>query len=219
MTMQVGMIAKDGIVLASDTWWSRSPKPGHSGTHHGWDSSKFVINDAKNIAVACARDKITSTRIAEAIVSKMSAAEPAGNREQRIRQVASVAAEGHDVECLIAFAGSDPGLYLFQHVNQGADVISDRIIKFAHTGDSTNAALFWLMRYYQHDKTVLQLMGLASHTVLAAKEFNSALISGLEIVYSDGSEFHRLSPHENNEWVMRSKGWEAQIEELIMGVT
>src|SRR5260370_21572663 len=179
MTIQVGMLGSDGVVLASDTKCSRdSLNPDGLAADDSYGSSKIRIDDSSQIAVTCARDMVAANRIAEAFMSELKR-ESWENPERPIREIGCnvMAAVGKnlDIECLIGLAKPVPSLYKFQYVQNGTQIISDRIITFAHIGHAMNAAIFWSLRHYKKEP-VQGFMPLASILVVDAAEINCSRI-------------------------------------------
>jgi hypothetical protein len=63
MTMQVGMVGTNGIVIAGDTHHSVSPMFANlMGVRHGYGSTKIRTDEAGRVAVTCAMDMRPVTR-------------------------------------------------------------------------------------------------------------------------------------------------------------
>src|ERR1700719_366004 len=136
MTMQVGMLASDGVILASDTKCSRDALNSDGlAADDSYGCSKIRIDDSGQIAVTCARDMVAANRLAEAFMSELKR-ESWENPERPIREIGCtvMAAVGKnlEIECLIGLAKPVPSLHKFQYVQDGAQIISDRIVTFAH---------------------------------------------------------------------------------------
>jgi 20S proteasome alpha/beta subunit len=215
MTMQIGMVGTDGVILAGDTRCTRWPLIGGVGARHSYSASKIVLSEDGRIAVSVARDMAAGNRISEAIISSLANEEPQ-NRERRLVEIGGTEARGHDVECIVALAEPDPKLYFLQCTNSGQDVIGPRIGSFVHAGDTVNAATFWAMRYYK-PLPVNQLARLAAHLVIVAGELNSATINGLEIVICGESGIRRLPEDEIRNLETDARRWDKEIGQLIFG--
>src|SRR5690349_1173704 len=72
MTMQVGMIGTDGIVLAGDTWCSRSPRNPGFAARMGYHASKIKISHERGIAVAVSGDMDRGNEVASRVISEVS---------------------------------------------------------------------------------------------------------------------------------------------------
>jgi len=67
MTMQVGMVGTDGVILASDTKWTDTRE-----LRHTFGSSKIKLTADRRVAITCARNMETSCRMAEWILAELS---------------------------------------------------------------------------------------------------------------------------------------------------
>jgi hypothetical protein len=59
MTMQVGMVGTDGLLIASDTQWTKNREL----VRHSIDSTKFNINHDCGIAISRARSMETAGKL------------------------------------------------------------------------------------------------------------------------------------------------------------
>lgn len=190
MTIQVGMLGTDGIVLAGDTRVFRNPLTGVQAPWQHYQGPKIRISNSGRIAVSCAHDMQTAHDVADAVFAGMTHGDhPSCERE--IKDIGSAAAHGRNIECIIAFADPLPCLYLFQYINGGNDIECQRIISCVPAGDTRNPAVFWGMRYYQM-LPVDQLKHLAACMVVAAGELNNGTIGGFEIVFCTSEGCRRL---------------------------
>ncbi|HEY6769054.1 MAG TPA: hypothetical protein VI386_30290 [Candidatus Sulfotelmatobacter sp.] len=218
MTVQVGMLGSNGIVLASDTKWNREPLKTLEDSRDDYGSSKIKISDSRRIAVTCARDMLAASFLASALMDGLKP-EVWEDAEIPIRDIgcAAMATQRHlNVECLVALAAPNPCLYMFQYANQGTHVLSVRISTRIHIGDSTNPAKYWSLRYYRR-LPVKRLMRLAAQVVTDAHEMNTATVDGLEIVYCEhDSGFHRMSDRENRKLEATARGYSNDIGEMLL---
>jgi hypothetical protein len=199
MTMQVGMVGTDGVLLASDTRWVEETRP----TRTPWNDTKFKINHRCGVAVARARSMETASRLADEIISlslenESWRASSDYTSIQRIVAKVFPTAEGRErAQCLVAFTRPTVELCLFQtaKVNGDWSVVPHSITGgSAYAGDEGNQAIFWGERYYRNLKLPIErLIPLAAHLVFAAGVLNSAMIEGLDIVLCNASGIRRLS--------------------------
>ena len=70
MTMQIGMVGIDGVLLASDTRWMNTGDVRQ--TSH---SSKMRFNHARTVAITCARNMENALRISDNIIADLSSDE------------------------------------------------------------------------------------------------------------------------------------------------
>jgi hypothetical protein len=224
--MQVGMIANDGIVLASDTRSSREPLPNapEGSVWYRYASSKIRIADSGKVAVTCARDMMLASYLAEALLAGLTP-EFWTDPEPKMREIGSaeIASRGwREAECLVALVDPLPALFHLQCLNQGADSFCPRITDFAFAGDRTNSAIFWAMRYYGvrpvESRSAQSLIPLAAQIVTDAGELNSGSIGGLEVVYSDAAGFHRLTDSESRTLEIETESRGMRIQEVLFGL-
>lgn len=214
MTMQVGMVGSDGIVLASDTRWTTSPNVSGWTARHGYNSHKIKIDATNSVAVACARDKVDSNRVADALLQL--ANESALNRVDRIEEIGKAVAGSEDLECILVFAKPEPALYFFQYL-KGKVVAREQVFTYVFGGDTVNAAVFWIRNYHKY-QPIHQLKRLAAHAIGSAGKICPDHISGLEIVCcSISSGLSRLPPEENRELELESEEWDKEIGIKILG--
>jgi 20S proteasome alpha/beta subunit len=213
MTMQVGMIGSNGIVLASDTRHSVNPLVSDGGVRHHYGAPKIKIDPTEQLAVACAGDMPTANQIASRVMDELMAVDPF-NRERRIWEIGREVAGSHDAQCLIAYP--DSRLYFFQSTNSGSDVSCTEVWDSIHAGDSINAATFWTTRYYRK-LPIKRLLRLAAFLIFEAHKLASGGINGLEMVYWNGAKYLHLSKDENRKWEAKAKQWDKQIRRFILG--
>jgi hypothetical protein len=189
MTLQVGMLGTNGVVLAGDMRVSRNPLAGVHAPRQTYQGPKIQISDNGRIAVSCARDMQAGKDVARAIFDNMTHGDhPSCERE--IKDIGSAAAQGRNVECIVTFADPLPCLYIFQYINDGNDVECQRIISCISAGDTRNPAVFWGSKYYEmfDNLPISQLKHLAACMVVSAGDLNSAVIGGLDVVFCTTSE-------------------------------
>lgn len=219
MTMQIGMVGSDGIVLASDTQWTSTVQPMENGEPKGYPvryithSSKIKTND--RMAVSYGQDKKTAHSTAEAILTSF----PCDNPNEAIKQIADgiPAEERRDVQGLIAIPPDH--LYRFQIAMQNAQWTPscEPAFQYDMAGDVANLSAFWIRRYHQEWLTVEQLIPLAAHMITAAHIIHNGTIGGLEIAICKMGEIIRL-PRERTR-ALAKEAWERDkaITEMIFG--
>ncbi len=206
--MQVGMLASNGLVLASDTKCSRDSLMLDGLTaDDDYGCSKIRIHDSGRMAVTCARDMIAANKLAETLFTELRP-ECWENPERYIREIGrntmTAIDPNLDIECLIGLSTHPASLFKFQYARGGKDILSDRILTYAHTGHALNAAIFWSLRHYTI-RPVRNLVTLASVLIADAAAINSARIGGLEVVYGDFNGFHRYTLEENRKLESEAK--------------
>jgi hypothetical protein len=193
MTMQVGMVGTDGILLASDTRWMET----YFSVRQTTTRSKIEINRNRGIAVSFARNMDTSLVIANQIISELKDEDwddPEISIEQITAAVLTRCEERKDAQCLIVLATPHPCLFSLRIANVGGVVKplcmseSSKVVM----GDNINAAIFFSERCYSR-KPIRELVPVAAQLVVGAGKLNPGAIEGLEIILCDASGFHRLS--------------------------
>jgi hypothetical protein len=73
VTMQIAMIGKNGIVIASDTKWSttwvRSDRARIQELRDEHSDSKILLSPTGDLAVCCAGDMIAANEVAQKVIS------------------------------------------------------------------------------------------------------------------------------------------------------
>ena len=223
MTMQVGMVGTDGVLIASDTLLMDKPerasaKEEESRVRDTSNASKITINYKRGIAISCARTMSSARRVASNIISKLRDEQLANPREpiekigSEVLESLGLDGEQRDAQCLIIIQGATPGLYFFEFgdVNGLVGPICTRVIKHKAAGDQINPAVFWKNRYYER-KPVRQLIPLAAHLVVSASKLNSGSIDGLEIVFCDADGLHRIDEESVRKLEAQANEWDEQI--------
>ena len=194
MTMQVGMVGADGIVLAGDTRRTRCPELSLErpwmGGRFGEDGTKMQVSGDRKVAVSSALCLDTAERIGAAIIARLDIS------KSFIRQDIEVIAkevfgsnEKHHFQCLVVVATDPkPRLFCLEDMNVEGEhtVVCQERNRLAVAGDTVNAAIFWAELYYnQHQptkrKAVKELVPLCAHLVVCAQSLNTATIGGLEM--------------------------------------
>jgi 20S proteasome alpha/beta subunit len=207
MTMQIAMLGSDGIVIASDTKYTRGPQPDNAAKRYGYGSSKIGISEDGRIAAACSMAMKYSAQSAVSVFTDLEKDIHSVDRycdyTKKIEQSADQALEGQYVQCIFGFADPEPALYRFTSYageHQEKEIKCQKVLDRIPGGDVTNSAIFWSEAFYGR-LPVAQLITLAAQVVVSAGEINNGGIEGLEIVYADqkSSGFKRLTLAENRE--------------------
>jgi len=175
MTLQIGMLGRDGLVVVGDTWQFVEPK---NRPWYGFDAPKIRVAPNKRIGVAGAHNMDVFVAIADQIIRELS--NPCENRTERIESIGRQIAAGEDSECLVAFADPWPSLYRFGHSRTG-EVRCEEIYGSFAIGDHGNpAAWYWTKRFYDISLSCQQLSRLGALCVVSAAKISNGPIGGLD---------------------------------------
>ncbi len=223
MTMQVGMVGTDGVLIASDTKWHSAPqipteKLWVTG-RHSFNSPKIKISEKRGIAVSRALNMETASHVADEIIENLDEHDfpnPVGPIEVIGERVLHTA-DRQDAHCLIVLARPVPQLFMFCFglVDGTRGPICRKMESISFAGDNVNPAMFWAERYYKK-LPIKTLIPLAAHLIFTARNLNNGAIGGLEIVLCDESGFHRLSDESLNRLESWSYEFDQRIESLLL---
>lgn len=226
MTMQVGMMASDGVLIAGDKVWANNESTQYASARHTSNTTKIEINYDKGVAIACARSMELATRVAQDLLSELDPGDWAGP-ENRIKPITTKLLEQlpekrRHFQCIIATARPEfqlfhlyAGLYDLQ---KGVECRRQDHTVFA--GDTMNSAVFWRERYYSSWEgsplPIDQLIPLAAHIVLSAGQIGRGAIGGLEIVRCDKDGVRHLSKQSIEKLKIASVDWDARFGKEIL---
>jgi hypothetical protein len=228
MTMQVGMHACDGILLASDTYITNPPLLGRTqlwcGGRHGTDSTKLQINHAKGIAIACSGDMNTACLMAEAILSGWDdrhLTNPEGILEDFCESVAG--AHRQRAQCLVVLTRPNPQMFIVNTMPNTENVWEPWCkpsSKVLIAGDTINSAIYWIEKYsrgwIRHALPMERLIPLAAHMIGQSKTLNTAGINGLDILVCNSMEIKRLSKISCELLERQAEQWDDAIRDLFL---
>jgi len=225
MTMQVGMVGTDGVLIASDTKWYKVPRVSDEfwmgdKPRVSFFSPKIIIDYQRGIAISRANNMEVAEEVAKQIIEHL----PQGtNLETAIQEIGERVLESAqwdrlEVQCMVAFSKPTPELFLFtsgptREGKRGA--IVRKMERYVFAGDNVNPATFWVERYYRR-LPVKKLIPLAAHFIASASKLSSAAIDGLEIVFCDKSGPHRLDADSIGKLQAMPDEWDKQIENLFL---
>jgi hypothetical protein len=207
MTLQIGFVGTDGIVLASDR-----KKVFFDPVQHSSSVSKFICS--KDIAIACA-----GYEIGELVARKM-LSDTSSLPFFRAEQLAAEVYEQHaqnlkansDSQLLAVSLKDLNAIYNLQII--GGTPRSNRCRDKAYGGHLMNSGLFFSERFYER-KPISQLVFLAAHTILMAAKLNPRDIEGLEIVTCTESGIAHLPESQIAELVARSNDLDTELRSLM----
>ena len=188
MTIQVGMVGTDGIVLASDTCMVEL-----DFTYNTINGRKIFLLDAYKVVWGFAGDE-SAYRCGQQLEEDLDAhrfdfrnigksLERSGDDGFR-RESERVSRFRPDINrrLLVIFYGDQvQELQLWEVKLQQKGTVANRITGKVVTGDRNNNARFFAS-YYQDSFSTERLLQLAAHIVLMAHERNTLLIEGLDLL-------------------------------------
>jgi hypothetical protein len=193
MTMQVGMVGTDGVLIASDTKWADNQAKVRSST----DSGKLrVLRVEPNMVVSCAGSMATAHRLADEIVAVtkkdedwLSSADFRINKRIGKKVLKGVEDGRQHAQCLVAVTRPSIKLYRWEIARVCGEwsPCGQEVLTKQYAGDTANPAVFWAERYYPRKpkQPISELVPLAAHLICTAHTLNTAGIDGLEIVLCD----------------------------------
>ena len=237
MTMQIGIVGSNGIVIAGDKRCTHLPalRPNQfwaTGTH-GTNSSKIIVNYKRGIAVSAARDMELAMDIAREIAAHLPEdqysdpvswiQDQAAKILERVRREHNNPSERIEAHCLIMVNRPGPKLFRFQFavVDGEWGPFCQEMTRLAIAGDNVNAAIYWPEAYYncfpygRKRLPVKSLVPLAAHTVVLAHRFTPVSVNGLEVVLCDETGLHKLSDQSIETLMQTSEEWDKQFGKTI----
>jgi hypothetical protein len=216
MTLQIGMLGQDGVILTGDTRINAKPIPGADAPWMSYEGQKIHISDSGRIAISCAHDLQSGSQVAEAIFSKMTRGDYPGC-EREIEELGAANAQGRNVQCIVVFADPLPCIYLYTFARVGDSQHNDcqRVISCVPSGDIQNPAVFWGMSYYKQ-LPIERLKRLAACMVIAGGKLNSAIVGGFEMALCTKDGCVRVDEASTKELQMQAHVKLDAIGELIL---
>lgn len=211
MTLQIGMLGRDGIVVVGDTWQYVDPG---DRPWYGYHSSKFRISADRRIAVAGAHDMDASFAVADEVIRQLSG--PCDDRRAEILNVGNRIAEGKNSQCLLAFSDPCPTLYRFSHRVAGQSSCEE-VIGCIPIGDQWSTAYYWAMRHYDHGRSCQQLARLGALVVISAGHISSGSIGGLEGFTCGTTGIRLWTRHESESLKAEIDNLEKGFRESVLG--
>jgi hypothetical protein len=228
MTMQIGMVGTDGVLLASDTLWMNTPRFQMAAAprpRETSNSSKIVIDHKRGIAISYANNMETARRMADEIIAGIGDDLLNGGKspigaivEIGDRILDSTEEVRRDVSGLIAFTIPNPKLFFFgtalinnnPHPRTDCQPVTSKRI----AGDNVNAAIFWSERYYER-QPIKNLVPLAAHLVVSAGKLKGSAVGGLEIVLCSRDGIAQLPQTTCERLESQANKWDTEIGRLF----
>lgn len=215
MTMQVGLVASDGIVIASDKKLSYSG----AGTNQAATTDKITWNDDQNILCADAGFR-TSNTIASQIVNLDTLElllEPTDFRwRQQLFKTASGVSRPSVLnpldEVIVVRRDSLDKFWIVGKTTgsgESVDSVSDRLV----TGDTGNLGRLWPSFFYKSSMNVTEMSFLAVLTIWWGEKHNpSSIGNGIDLVVCTKTGF-QVQPAER--FVQRCEDFHSQLSSIF----
>lgn len=221
MTFQIGMVGRDGVLLASDM--KRTYVPNVRGCYRSSsEQPKIIVPPGGHVAYCCSGDELTEAaarlfcdrtdNFADDSAIKKALEGAAQEAMSQARMPGSAPLSGGS--SLFAYRSAREKIQLWCLEMRSSLVAAPHATpEFKHVinGDRGNPAGFFIERYFQQCKPIQDLVALAAHTILIAGRLNPAGVSGLEIVFCTAKGFERVSEDGIAELIERSGKLDADI--------
>lgn len=225
MTMQVGMVGTDGVLLASDTQWNEE-----IGMVRGYTNAhKIKTNDECGVAISQSGKMVTAGYLADAIIAatlekRKWFCDEVDSKQKIEKKVLAFARPGSELcQCLVAFTQPDIQLWRFQtvEIRKSWELVGEQSFSKIYAGDCKNASIFWGERYYPRQPRVpiRTLVPLAAHLIIAAHPLNTSGVSGLEIVLCDKNGITRLTDEEISGLELRASEMDKEFGDSLLSQT
>ena len=211
VTLQIGMVGSDGFVIVGDMW---KHVPSSKRQWFGYVGTKLMISPSGKSLAAVARDVDVASDVATEIFAQLESSSE--GRIDRIKEISSRVAQGHDIECFVIFTQPQPEMYFIQKDKSGPTTC-ELMYGCYPLGDAGNPAYYWTMRYYGAGKTVDQLVRIGALVVIEAARFNNAMIQGLEVATIDGQGLRIWDRKESDALKSEIDVLESRISALVQG--
>jgi hypothetical protein len=221
VTMQIGIVASDGIVLASDIWTHTNitdEMRAASRARPAWKGepvSKIAADAKSSIAISRAHDVMQARLVADAIAKNLTE-DCWHNPEHKIEEIAkdSLKEERNyrGSQCLIALTKPDFRVFRVQctqHPDTRENVCwCDSSDRYLLAGDMYNPATFWATKHLFNGSylnwSVRDAIGIATQIIVDACSVSNGSIRGLEIAWGDKNGFRYLPS--TRELISRAQG-------------
>lgn len=230
--MQIGIVASDGIVLASDIWTHSDVTPkmrAESLAAPVWKGepvSKIAVSNDGCLAVARAHDLQQAKLMSAAVLSNLSV-ENRQNPEQRLKEIAieSLSSQFYrGSTCLVASISAPLRIFrvrCFYDPDVCKNVCEcDQSNEYLLSGDSYSPATFWATRYLPSNSTkqltVDEATSLAIQIIVDAGIINSGSIRGVEIVRGNSDGFYYCSSDVTRGWAEEARKRSVDFGERVL---
>ena len=197
MTFQIGLVGKDGVLLASDTLHTQvaptrstfnSPKISHdtrTQITHCWSGDELgqLFSDVMRNRLPTAEERATEHAFSDYLRLRADNAIEVANAIRRADQPTSLRSSSVMLAVPTPVNGTTMSLWRLDLSSDGRCPCPHNVIDKTCCGDESSPALLFTERYFPQDERVpiRDLVSLAAHTVFMASRFNN-WVAGLQIV-------------------------------------
>jgi hypothetical protein len=220
--MQIGMIGKDGIVLASDkTWsttWVKRDRAKIQELRDEHNDSKILLSPTGDVAVSCADDMIAAIDVAEKVISGWNP-ETDDSKCSALKTLVEPLCSHRSFQCIVASTHPEPGLFCISYDLRSDDrpLSITRALDRICAGDRANAAKFWHLRYYDRNLPTPKLFSLAAQLITDAAVLNSGIIGGFDLAVSKRGVSRRIPKQKCDSLAEVAQQRSKAVSELIFG--
>jgi hypothetical protein len=208
MTMQVGLVGSDGIVLVSDSLTFTDLPPRLQNRDNQINDTqtleKIKISPSGKIAVSCAWDMRQALALADALIQGFSeTSTPIDDQLRNIARTSMAQSTWKSAECLVVISKPVPALFSLQCI-KGSNGENDEyhcipVPFYAFAGHRHLSPTFWVHRYYDISgprANTASLLHLGTQVVVDAGRLSSGAVRGLEAVCCTSSGIRRIPEHD-----------------------
>jgi hypothetical protein len=219
VTLQIGLVGTDGIVLAGDL------KTRFFDEVETFGLTSKILTSARGIALAYSGYEI-SREVAKRIIADETLLDFDDSAQwQTTEKIASdvyrepfpdiVAPDRRDSEILLVSTCSIDHFYSLEMRNENRCWLRRREDK-AIAGHVVNSGCFFVERYYRKSATVEELALVAAYAIFAASKLNPPGIEGLEMVTCTKAEIGRMPDGDIKSLESRCREIDKEIEALLL---
>jgi 20S proteasome alpha/beta subunit len=203
MTLQVGLVAKNGFVLASDRKAVRNfrklpPVEGRTRLNTSSKITKILVSTNGKLVCAFSGSDASAAVARRLIDSCPEKFDTDAQVEEYLRKASQKnGGERPDNELVIAAIPGAQGVGRLWRILFSPSPVVQLIHDKIYGGEETNPAVYLTERYYQESLSVNELASLAVHFILEGHRLSSSTVGGLDVFVSeDGNESRFLSDDE-----------------------
>ena len=224
MTILVGMVGSDGIILAADQRASRS-----FGRQDRFDDlmeiEKLIHLESHKVAYAAVGDDVTAEAANRFSIALEHGTFDLARIKQSLTDVglsvindkAGFLQPSENRSLLIVFYGDQVSGPQLWSMDMSHSVRADRVPRIKIAGALGNGARFFGHYFPKAPAPIESLKALAAHIVLTASQWDSLMIHGIDIATFEGHEFHLVGEEEKQALRAKSEALDLAIQHHLFG--